>query len=136
MKKIKCGDVFEIGTKNGKAFFEYAKEPPATECEVIRILPGIYKESEIIDFNTLTEEKELFFIQFPLKYAVKQKSVKFIGNYRIPEAVSIPKYYRDKHIVKGEFLSWHIIDSDTLQIRSVKELSDEEKKTISSKYME
>ncbi len=127
LKKIKYGDVFEIITKNGVAFFQCVKETSTTECEIIRILPGVYKESESIDLNNLVQEKEVFFVQFALKYAVKKKCVKPVGNYVVPENVEIPKYFRDKHIIKGKFISWHIINSDTLQIRSVKELTDEEK---------
>lgn len=77
--------------------------------------------------ENLVNEKELYFISFPLKYAVKKKCVKLIGNYNVPEFVKVTRYYRDTHIIRGEFICWHIVDSETLKRRSVKELSDEEK---------
>ncbi|WP_459195748.1 hypothetical protein [Wukongibacter baidiensis] len=127
LKKIRYGDVFEIITERGLGFFQCVKEASASECETIRILPGVYEEHESVDLNNLTQQKEVFFVQFPLKYAVKKKCVKPVGNYTVPESVELPKYFRTKHIVRGEFISWHIVNSDTLQILSVKELSDEEK---------
>ena len=122
MKRIKIGDLFEIETKNGVGYFQCIKLGSASECEVIRVLHKANK-----DFRQLVLERELYFVLFPLKYALKQKKVKLIGNYDIPKSVVLPKYYRDKHIVRGEFISWHIIDSETLKIRSVKELSEDER---------
>lgn len=128
MAKIKYGDLFQIKTSKGLAYFQCVKETSATECEVIRILPGVFESTDNINLNALIELKEVFFVQFPLKYALKQNVIKLIGNYPVPKDVQLPKFYRDKHIVKNEFVSWHIINSDTLHIRSVKELSEDEKK--------
>jgi hypothetical protein len=128
LPRIKYGDVFKIITTKGFGYFQCVKETSAKDCEVIRILPGVYKEDEIVDIGELVEKKELYFIQFPLKYAVKKKCVKCVANCKVPESVIVPKYYRDKHIVRGEFISWHIIDSETFQIHSVEKLSDDEKR--------
>lgn len=127
MKRVKTGDVFEIATKRGMAYFQCVKEAKPTACEVIRILPGVYSSDQAKNLVELVDKAELFFIQFPLKFAVKQNCVKLVGNYTVPEKVKLPKYYRDKHIVRGEFVSWHIVDAETLKIRAVKELSEEEK---------
>lgn len=132
LPRIKYGDVFEIATNKGFGYFQCVKEAPATECETIRIFPGTYENIEEANLENLVNEKELYFIQFTLKYAVKKKCIKLIGNFKVPEQVVVPQYYRDKHIVRGEFISWHIIDSETLKIRSVKELSDDEKKLSQS----
>lgn len=128
LPRIKYGDVFEIATSKGFAYFQCVKEALATECETIRILPGTYENIEEANLENLVSEKEQYFIQFTLKYAVKQKCVKFIGTFKVPEHVVVPQYYRSKHIVRGEFICWHIIDSETLQRRSVEKLSNDEKK--------
>lgn len=132
LPRIKYGDVFEIATSKGFGYFQCVKETPKTECEVIRILPGTYENVEEANLANLVNEKELYFIQFTLKYAVKKKCIKLIGNFKVPEQVVVPKYYRDRHIVRGEFINWHITDSETLKIRSVKDLSEEEKKLSQS----
>ena len=128
LPKVKKGDIFELHTNNGIAYFQCVKESPATEVETIRILPGIYVSLEQARLEDLVNKQETFFIKFPLKYGLKKKVIKFVGNYRIPNSVIVPRYYRDMHIVRGEFIAWHIIDSETYMIQSVKELSEEQKK--------
>ena len=128
LPKIKFGDLFEIVTSRGLAYFQCVKESPATECELIRILPSITSNIEEVNFNRIVEEKEIFFIQFALKYAVKKKCVKFIGNFKVPEEVVVPRYFRSIHKIKHEFISWHIVDSETLYRQSVQVLTDEQKK--------
>jgi|GEM_PF-926729 len=128
LPRIKFGDVFEIATSKGLAYFQCVKEAPATECETIRILPGTYGNIEQANLENLVNNKELYFIQLTLKYALKQKCIKLIGNYKVPEHVIVPRYYRSKNMVRGEFVCWHIVDSETLQRRSVEKLSDDEKK--------
>ncbi len=127
LPKIRFGDVFEIQTTKGVAYFQCVKETPANEVETIRVLPGVYGVTETLDIEKLVEKKELYFIQFVLKYAVKKKCVKPVGNYKVPEQVIVPRYYRDTHIVRGVFVCWHIVDSETLKRRSVEKLSEEEK---------
>lgn len=128
LPKIKYGDVFEIETSKGKGYFQCVKEAEATEFEIIRILPGIYSMPEDVDINSLVKEKELYFIQFPLKYALKKKSIKLIGNFKVRDGVIVPRYYRSMHKTGTEFICWHIVDSETLQRRSVYKLSEEEKR--------
>lgn len=128
LPKIKYGDVFEIETPKGKGYFQCVKEAAATEVEIIRILPGIYSMQENVDINSLVEENELYFIQFPLKYALKKKCIKLIGNFKVKDEVIVPRYYRSMHKIGTEFICWHIVDSETLQRRSVDELSEEEKR--------
>lgn len=74
----------------------------------------------------LVNEQELYFIQFPLKYAVKKKCIKHVGNYMPKREVSAPRYYRTMHKMGSELICWHIVDSETLQRNSVIELSEEE----------
>lgn len=128
MKKIEIGDIFEIPTHIGMGYFQCVKEAPRTECETIRIFYGVYKNVEESNLNQLAKEKEVYFIQFPLKYAVKKNLVKYVGNYAIPEHLVVPRYYRTEHILRGEFICWHIVDSETLKRESVKELSELQRK--------
>jgi hypothetical protein len=124
MKKLQIGDVFEINTPNGNAYVQYVHQHK-TIGELIRILPGLYQDNPYT-LDELVKVRELYFVHFPLKAAHKQQIVKKIGNFNIPDSVSIPTYFRTDHIVKGEFLSWHIVDYSTWKIKAVKELTEEE----------
>jgi hypothetical protein len=128
LPKIKCGDVFEIKTSKGYGYFQCVKEAPATDVEIIRIFPGVYTNEGEANLNRLVGEKELYFIQFPLKYAVKKKCVRLVGNFSVSNAVIAPRYYRSMHKIGTDFVCWQIVDSQTLQRRSVDVLSNEEKK--------
>ena len=128
LPKIRYGDVFEIQTSKGFGYFQCIKESPSYESELIRIFKGVYRDVDEAQIEILVEKEESFYIQFPLKYGVKKKVIRYVGNYLVPKTVEIPKFFRDKHIVKGEFVSWHIIDGETLMIQSVKELTAEQRR--------
>lgn len=126
MARIKIGDVFEISTPKGKAYLQYVYKHE-TIGELIRILDGLYVDGcERLD--ELVENKELYFIHFPLGAAYKRRIVNKIGNYLLPTNFKLPRKFRDDHIVRGEFICWHIVDYDSWQRESVKELSEEQKK--------
>lgn len=128
LPKIEFGDVFQVFLTKGYGFVQCVKEASKTECEIIRILPGVYNEKDINDVGKIVEKKELFFLQLPLKYAVKQKLLKPIGKFYVPFASVAPRFFRTEHIIGTEFIGWHIVDSETLQRRLVKKLSVEEQR--------
>ncbi len=123
---IKKGDIFELNTNVGLAYLQCVEESSKTECEMMRILNGTYSDILEANIENLIYQKELYFLEFPLKYAVKKKCVKKIGNYSVPSDLAVPRYYRTEHIIRGEFLGWHIVDRITLKRQLVKELSAEQ----------
>jgi hypothetical protein len=124
MRRIQIGDVFELNTPKGKAYLQYVSQHKGMG-ELIRILPGLF-ESQPETMNSLVEKEEMFFIHFPLKAALKQSIVTFIDKYEVPNAVQIPTRFRDKHVVKGNFICWHIVDYATWNRKSVDNLSTDE----------
>jgi hypothetical protein len=127
MAKLNVGDIFEIKTAKGKSFFQYVYSN-TNVGELIRILPGLYQDNTP-DLKEIVKSNELFYVHFPLKAAVKQKIVNFIGNYDIPKDFEIPKYMRSKKVdQKGNFICWQIINYETWVRESVIELSNDQKK--------
>jgi len=125
---IRKGDVFSLSLTNGIGFIQCVKEAPPKDSEIIRIISGVYDEKSDLDIDQIVLQKELFFSQLPLKYALRKKMIHFVGNFSVPKDSEAPKYYRDTHVIRSEFLGWHIVDSETLQHRLVAKLSPEEKK--------
>lgn len=80
LPKVEYGDVFQVSLTSGYGFIQCVKEAPKTKIEIIRVLPGVYSEKAIKNIDQILENKELFFIQLPVKYAIKQKLLKLIGN--------------------------------------------------------
>jgi hypothetical protein len=125
MKNIQVGDIFEIATPKGNGYFQYVYRDK-TDIELIRILPGLYLDQPQ-EMSQLAATKELYFIGFPLKAAHRRKIVKLIGTYKLPEGFELPKAFRAQHIVRGNFICWHIVDYDTWKRDSVKELTEEQR---------
>jgi len=126
--KVKYGDVFQLALSNGYGYIQCVKEAPKTECEIVRVLSGVYVQDDFSNINSIVSNKEVFFLQIPVKYALKQNLLKPVGNCIVPSGSEAPRFYRTEHTVGSEFICWHIVDAVTLQRRAVKELSAEEKK--------
>ena len=94
--------------------------------ELVRILPGLYKEPPV-DLEKIASSQERYMIFFPLKAAVRQKIVKKSGFYPA-ENFKKPRHMRTEHTVRGSFISWHIINTETWQRELVTNLSTEQKK--------
>lgn len=128
MGKIKLGDIFEINTPKGKAYLHYIYKDN-TIGELIRVLPGLHAERPA-SIDKLAGSAERYMIFFPLSAASKRKIVERVGYYPA-EGFSKPKYMRTEHNVRGEFLGWHIVDTDTWHRQLVKELTPEQKQLSS-----
>ncbi len=120
--RIKPGDIFEIKTPQGKVYLHYIYIDEFTG-ELIRVLPGFY-QSLPKELSKLVSQKEQFVVSFPLTTAFNKKFVKLVGFSS--EGYTKPKHMRSEHIIKGQILGWHIIDTDTWQRQLVKNLSQEQ----------
>jgi len=128
MKKVKIGDIFEINTTKGRAYLHYIYKDKAIG-ELVRILPGLYVDRPV-NFDELASSKEKYMIYFPLGAANRQKIVEQVG-YHSADKFEKPQHMRTEHIIQGEFLGWHIIDTDTWQRQLVKTLSSKQKQLSS-----
>ena len=126
MTLLKIGDVFGIETSNGIAYFQYVHKNEDIGS-LIRILPNSYKDNKKDVLNELVEQKELYLIHFPLGAALTRGIVSKMGNYPIPKDFVLPKKFRDDHIIKGEFICWHIVDYENWQREKVEKLNDYQK---------
>jgi len=124
MAKIKIGDIFEINTSKGKAYLHYIHKD-STTGELIRVLSGLYSERPA-NFNELAALKERYIISFSLSVAYKKGIVKLVG-FSSAIFFSKPKFMRTEHNIRGEFLGWHIVDTDNWQRQLVKNLTAEQK---------
>ena len=125
MPKIKVGDIFEINTPKGKAYLHYIHHDRVTG-ELIRVLNGIYSVRPV-NLDQLVASEEQYMVSFPLSAATKKKIVEPVGYF--PDSnFSKPKFMRDKHIIRGEFLGWHLVDTETWHRQLVTNLSIEQKK--------
>lgn len=123
---LKIGDVFSIETLNGIAYFQYVHKNEDIGS-LIRILPNLYKDHQKDRLNKFVEQKELYLIHFPLGAALRRKIVSKMGNYPIPKDFVLPKNFRSKHIIKGEFICWHVVNYENWQRESIEKLNENQK---------
>jgi hypothetical protein len=124
MAKIKLGDIFEIVTPIGKAYLHYIYKDQSIG-DMIRVLPGIYSERPA-NFEQLAGSKERYMVFFPVLAANKRRIIEQVGHYSAT-GFTKPAYMRTEHTVRGEFLGWHIINTETWQRQLAKKLSPEQK---------
>ena len=124
MARVKIGDIFELKTSKGKAYLHYIFNDE-TNGDLVRVLSGLYSDQPE-DIESLASEGEDFFVFFPLLSAYRKKIVENVGHYT--SDYTRPEYMRATHYIRGEFLGWHIIKTDTWQRELVKELNDKQKK--------
>lgn len=127
MKRIKIGDVFEIDVTQGKAYFQYVYNNESI-TELIRVLPGVF-EKQIKDLTQLVNGETEYFVHFPVREAYKLKIIQLVGNYELPNSLSIPHYFRtDKTDSDGNFIAWQIVNYETWQRETLTQLTEEYKK--------
>jgi hypothetical protein len=125
MSKIELGDIFEINTNKGKAYFQCVKIDKV-RGDLINVFNKLYDERPI-SVENIVKVKDNYLIGFPVSAAHRRKLVEKVGNVPLPDDFALPKYMRDKHVIRGEFLGWHIVDVNTLKRQFVEKLSPEQK---------
>ena len=91
--------------------------------QMVRVLPGFF-EDEPENLVGLISDSELFSVFFPLQSAHRKGLVEKISNHSLPENYKKPEYMRSRHVIRGEFKGWHIINTKTKKRELVKELSN------------
>jgi Regulator of ribonuclease activity B len=84
LRKAKIGDVFEIETPRGHGYIQYTHDAPSLG-QLIRVLPGLYQQRP--DVKKLVCEGELYFVFYPLNYALRDGSVKLVFQEALPASI-------------------------------------------------
>lgn len=123
-KRLKIGDIFQISTKKGAAYFQCVHSDKL-EGEIIKVFYKLWNK-QVNDIEDVLKE-DYFFVGFPLKYAIRQGIVSYMDNVKIDEFEK-PKFMRSLHQIGEEKLGWHIVNTKTLKRKFVEELNSEQKK--------
>jgi hypothetical protein len=92
-KRARLGDVLEIGTPAGLAYFQYTHQHQ-TYGGLIRVLPGTYEERPTAGrLSELVRRRERFVVFFPVRAAANRGLVSVVANEPIPpHAQSFPLF--------------------------------------------
>lgn len=124
-KKAKFGDIIGIKTPKGFAYLQYTHKDPEYG-DLLRVLPGVF-DGEPDSLESLSNLKELYFVFFPLSFALSKELVSVVGYAAIPEwAVEKPFLRRaGGRAPTGKVLNWWL--NDGRREWKVDKLSEEQK---------
>ena len=90
-KKASIGDIFELTTPAGLAYFQYTAQHPMFGG-LIRVLPGTY-DVRPANISDLVRGRERYFIFFPVRAAAYRGLIAGVGLHEIPpHARSFPLF--------------------------------------------
>jgi hypothetical protein len=128
-QKVQIGDIVEVPTKKGLAYVQfshYHEAPPPHMGALIRVLPGFF-QARPKEFQTLADQKELYYTFIPLRAFVNRKIFLVVGHAAVPlHAKSFPLFRCPglPHPQTGNIDQWWLWDG-TKSWR-VGELTDEQ----------
>ena len=127
IKKIKSdeiGDVFAIKTDIGYGIFQVVSYTNDVGISVIRVLSKIIQN--LSDFSQgFLNDKERYFVKFPVKAALNKRLIISLGNYDVPSCVKVPKKYRMlDYVPHRNIRNWYIVDAKTNSLKLVSKIND------------
>ncbi|MBW3523079.1 hypothetical protein [Chryseobacterium sp. NKUCC03_KSP] len=126
MKKVELGDIYSISTKKGLGFLQLVKLPEneRNDVELVKVSYDLYLK--VLDNIEQVFRKDFFYVQFPVKAALKKGLIDFVKNSNLPNDFVIPRYYRTEHYLNPT--EWLIIDKKTNEVKHFRSLTDEQLK--------
>jgi hypothetical protein len=127
MRGVRVGDVFEIDTPRGLAYFQYTFKHPDFG-QLIRVLDGVFT-ARPKDIADLVRKAERFFVFFPLSAAAHRKIVRWVATFELPSRLhGMPSMRRPGgRTPSGKVLNWRIFNPMDESERLVASLSEEER---------
>lgn len=110
-KKIKIGDIAEIKTPAGLAYVQYTHDSKDMG-QIVRVLPGLYAFRPA-DFTELARQKELYFIFYTLRYALRAGQTEIVSRQRVPDWAKPVPLMRHGGVApaEGRRPIWRIVDA-------------------------
>jgi hypothetical protein len=123
-KKTKPGDVCELRTGKGLAYFQCMRYVPQWGT-MIRVLPGFFQERPST-FAALTLQPERFITFFPVDFALKKKVVENVGPAPLPPAAQAFPMFRAAGLRDrdGKVMKWFLWNGGE-EAKPIGSLSDE-----------
>lgn len=117
--KATVGDIFEIKTPAALAYIQYT-HPGADMGALVRVLPGLFS-TRPTDFAELAKQRELYFVFYTLKSALRNHQTEIVSHQPIPEWVRAYPLMRwpGASDPSGKTVAWKIVEaSDPLTLES------------------
>jgi len=126
MKKVQVGNIYKINTQKGFALMQLVKIPEDTRNDIELVKIGYHLFDSLPEINESIFQDGYFFVQFPVKVALRRKIIELVDGLNDPETIEVPNYFRSPHYFKTDF--WMIIDEKNDSFIEIQNLSDEQLK--------
>ncbi|MEA1851099.1 MULTISPECIES: hypothetical protein [unclassified Chryseobacterium] len=126
MKKVQLGDIYSISTKKGLGFLQFVKSPENDKSDVELVKVSYDLHTKIPDNIERFFLEDFFYVQFPVKAALKKGIIDFVKNIDLPRDFVTPRYFRTEHYLHRA--EWLIIDKKTNEVEHLKSLTEEQLK--------
>src|SRR5438067_152103 len=114
-KRPRPGDVIEIRTPVGFGYaqFTHKHTAPPKFGALLRVLPGVF-ETPPEDFATLVQQRERFWVFFPVGAACNRGIVRVVAEEQVPLwAYRFPKFIAGNRDRSGNVRVWVAWDGET-----------------------
>lgn len=106
-RATRVGDIVEVKTPKGLAYLQYTHDRKGMG-ELVRILPGLFAVRPA-DFAQLANQRELYFVFYTLRHALKKRLVEVASHQPIPEWVRQYPLMRWPARSQGGIIGWENI---------------------------
>ena len=123
MRKVSIGDIFELQTRKGLAYFQCMRKVPQWGT-MIRVLSGFFM-SRPSDMKSITARTEQFITFFPVDYAARKGIIHHVGTAPLPAHAQEFPVFRvpGLHGRDGKVMGWSTWDGKLTH--DIKDLSTE-----------
>src|SRR5206468_4941726 len=107
------GDICEIKTPRGLGYVQYTHDGKH-RGDLVRVLPGLFSIRPT-DFAELAKQRELYFIFYTLKYALRDGQAEIVSHQPVPHwAQPFPLMrWPSAHDRKGRTVAWKLFSAST-----------------------
>lgn len=110
-RRLRLGDVFQLETERGSAYLQYTHET-ASDGSLVRVLPGLYAAPPN-DLMPIIEAAELFYVFLPVRAALSEGLITYVGHYPLPERARAFPTFRQVELRTSEGpVKWSLWDGE------------------------
>jgi len=113
--KPRIGDICEVKTPAGLAYLQYTHDSKNTMGQLVRVLRGLFR-SRPSEFGVLAKQRELYFVFYTLKYALRNQQAEIVSHQPVPEwAQPYPLMrWRGACDPSGRAFAWKVFSASSL----------------------
>ena len=129
--KIKSGDLFSFTTVEENRYGLIQVISKGKIGVNVRVFYNVFTDLSNDKVHLILENEGFYYLKDFYEYDLLKKSQSYLGNYKIPIKVKMPKYMRVSERKLNGTLIWYIVDTKTSKITKTFNVFDDELRDLS-----